>query len=80
MQWKIPEKDSYGEVVVRSNIRLIFQQIEGDGKGHKQNGEELESNDKVRGASSTLKAVNRHFEGLCPIEPYISESFQKMII
>ena len=49
--------------------------IEGDGKGHKQNGEELESNDKVRGASSTLEAVNRHFEGLCPIEPYISESF-----
>ena len=25
MQWKIPEKDSYSEVVVRSNIRLIFQ-------------------------------------------------------
>ena len=30
MQWKTPEKDSYGEVVVRSNIRLIFQQ-EGPG-------------------------------------------------
>ena len=30
MQWKIPEKDSYGEVVVRSNIRLIFQHDGGD--------------------------------------------------